>query len=88
MKSKFYFTLFISMNLSAQDLNEKKILAEEASLQITNSTTTHYSETLHDIFKYGYLLSDSSKEALSQKGFIFNKKLLLIVYYLEIFDYL
>ena len=78
MKSKFYFTLFISMNLSAQDLNEKKILAEEASLQITNSTTTHYSETLHDIFKYGYLLSDSSKEALSQKGFIFNKKLLLI----------
>jgi len=63
------------MNLSAQDLNEKKILAEEASLQITNSTTTHYSETLHDIFKYGYLLSDSSKEALSQKGFIFNKKL-------------
>ena len=75
MKSKFFFTLCISISLSAQDLNEKKILAQEASLQIVNSSTNHYSETLHDIFKYGYLLSDSSKEVLEQKGFVFNKKL-------------
>ena len=75
MKSKFFFTLCISISRSAQDLNEKKILAQEASLQIVNSTTNHYSETLHDIFKYGYLLSDSSKEVLEQKGFVFNKKL-------------
>ena len=75
MKIKFFFTLCISISLSAQDLNEKKILAQKASLQIVNSTTTHYSETLHDIFKYGYLLSDSSKAVLEQKGFVFYKKL-------------